>query len=222
MSEYQATHPLGTGNYEVQQGDCVSSIAFRAGHRWQTIWDDPGNQELKQKRDPNVLLPGDRVYIPPLRIKEEDRATGKRHRFVLIGVPEILRMVVKEFDEPLANQPYRLNVDGRWYEGTTDAEGKLEQEIQPDAQKGILLVGEGEEAMEYELNLGHLDPIESITGVQERLDNIGYDPGSLDGDLTEQTKAAIAAFCAAHDLDPPEDGGIDDAFLEKLKEAHGF
>ena len=54
------------GNYTVKQGDHLSSIAnaFKFS-TYQTIWDHPHNAALKAQRvNPNVLYPGDVLYIP--------------------------------------------------------------------------------------------------------------------------------------------------------------
>ena len=58
--------------YEVKQGDCVSSIAGKYGMFWETIWNYSQNSELKNRRsDPNVLHPGDSIFIPEQELKEE-------------------------------------------------------------------------------------------------------------------------------------------------------
>jgi hypothetical protein len=96
---------VGEGDYIVQPGDCISSIAQENGHFWQTIWNDPHNSALKSARgDPNVLLEGDRVTIPPIRIKYENRQTGAEHRFVRVGTPAKLRICIMEDPEPPQEQ----------------------------------------------------------------------------------------------------------------------
>lgn len=80
-------------DYVVRQGDCISSIAYKKGHFWQTIWDHPQNARLKSERkDPNILKEGDIVHIPDLRPKEVSGATDRRHKFVFKSVPAKLRL----------------------------------------------------------------------------------------------------------------------------------
>jgi len=220
---FQGAKPVGSGSYRVEAGDCLSSISDQAGHLWQTIWNHPSNSDLKQARgDPHVLLPGDQVFVPPIRERVEDAAADQTHTYIRKSNLAKLRIVVKDLDEPVALQRYSLSVDGQSFEGTTDGAGKLEQEIHPGAQKGHLIVGEGDDMLEYDFDLGTLDPSDSITGIQARLGNLGYDAGPVDGIHGPKTTAAIEDFCAEHEIDPPEEGEITQAFCDKLAEEHGF
>lgn len=80
-------------DYTVEQGDCISSIAFEHGFFWETLWNDSSNADLKSKRkDPNVLMEGDIVHIPDLRLKKESGATEQKHKFKLKGVPAKLKL----------------------------------------------------------------------------------------------------------------------------------
>ncbi len=68
--------PVGSGEYEVKSGECLSSIAKKTGRLWQTIWEHEANAELRETRkDPNVLATGDRLTIPPLRQRSEPGET---------------------------------------------------------------------------------------------------------------------------------------------------
>jgi len=69
--------------YTIQEGDCVSSIASKAGFLWTTVWNHANNASLKQLRtDPNVLNPGDQIFIPDLTPKVLPKPTEQRHKFV--------------------------------------------------------------------------------------------------------------------------------------------
>src|SRR5262245_59620858 len=88
-------------DYIVKEGDCIDSIAADHGFFPDTIWNDPGNSDLKQQRkDPNVLLPGDKVVIPEKQVKEVYKADRNRHRFKRKGVPAKLRLRFLKPKEP--------------------------------------------------------------------------------------------------------------------------
>jgi hypothetical protein len=97
MSALDASRPVGDGEYCVQQGECLESIAFSRRLNWKQIWDDPRNAALKQTRSPNILLPGDRLYVPDLETKSFDAVTDRRHTFVLEGVWSRLHIRVVEW-----------------------------------------------------------------------------------------------------------------------------
>lgn len=205
--------------YTVKQGDCVSSLAAKYGLLPETIWDHPSNAALmKTREDPNILFPGDILFIPDKEEKVEAGATTQRHRFRKKGVPEKLRLRLLDNDEPLANLPFQLNIDGKFFEGTTDGDGCLEQSIPPGAKRGKLLVGEGEDQFEYNLILGHLDPLDEISGLQGRLNSLDFDCGKIDGVFGNKTKRALSFFQKKHDLEPT--GEIDEATKKVLKEQY--
>jgi hypothetical protein len=198
-------------NYTVRQGDCISSIAHRHGFFWQTIWHHQNNAALRQKRqNPNVLYPNDVVFIPEKETKEYSCAAEKRHRFEQKGVPAVLRMIVEENNTPIANTAYVLQIDGRTYQGSTNASGLLEVSIPPTAKRGRLRVGE----LVYDLELGSMDPEHEIEGIQARLHNLGFYEGDIDGDFSPDTKAAVAAF--QESVGMKATGELDKSTLERL------
>ena len=219
--EQTATEPVGRGDYVVREGDCISSIAKEHGHNWETIWEDPANTELRETRqDPNVLYPGDRVTIPDRTRRDEAIAAEERHRFRRLGEPSMFRLRLLDDGEPRANVPYTLEIDGEQRQGTTDADGRIDERIPGNAQRGRLLVGADEEDQEeYTLNLGELDPISSITGVQARLNHLGFGVGEVDGELGEQTREALIDFQKARGL--TETGEPDDETRQRLEHDHG-
>lgn len=89
-------------DYIVKQGDSIASIAYNRDLFWETIWKHPKNAKLKEQRgNPNILQPGDRVFVPEKEAKSESCTTDQRHRFKRKGVPEKLkiRILIEERGE---------------------------------------------------------------------------------------------------------------------------
>jgi len=212
----EASGPVGGGEHEVSAGECVISIAEAAGHFWQFLWDHPENEQLKRvRKDPNVLLAGDRIHVPPIRSKEESIQSEKRHRYRRRGVPSILNLVCRVLDVPLADQPYTLLLDGISHSGKTDANGAVKRGIPCGARQATLTVGVEPDVHVYELQLGGLDPIETVTGQKARLNNLGYPAGSENNELTPEFTAALKKF--QEDNHMAVTGKTDTALLDKLK-----
>jgi Putative peptidoglycan binding domain/LysM domain len=202
----------------VKQGEYLSKIASENGFSdYHTLWNHSENAELKQKRqNPNVLYPGDRLFIPDMETKEESGATAQRHRFRYLGSPLMLRIVVKDVeDEPITDTDCELIVGLTSYKLTTDGEGLIEQRIPISATSGKLTIQD----MEIPLQIGYLDPIEEVTGWQARLNNLGYYAGPLDQVDEERIRLAVEEFQCDHGLKVDGVGGPDTQ--NKLKEVHG-
>jgi N-acetylmuramoyl-L-alanine amidase len=215
------TGALGSGDYVVQPGDCLTSIAARHGHFWQTLWELPANAELRAARvDPNVLLPGDRVTIPSIQVKQSECATGRKYVFRRRGVPAFLRLQFFHGGEPRARVPYTISVDGRELPaGDLDAEGRLCVAIPCNAALARIVVGSGTHAKRHTVRLGRLDPVTELTGLQARLNNLGFMCGPVDGWPGPRTVAAIRAFRRAQGLE--EQGCADAAVRSRLLALHG-
>jgi len=200
-----------SSQYTVEQGDCISSIAFAHGFFPDTIWNHPDNSALKQKRkDPNVLRAGDMVVIPEKEIKEISEATEQKHRFRKKGVPAKLKVRLLKKGKPRKNEKYRLIIDGIPVEGSTDGDGFVEQPLPPNAREGKLIVGDGKETFLF--RFGHVDPLDTEDGVAGRLHNLGYSAAT---DLP----GALKKFQSDHRLQVT--GQVDDATRNKLKEIFG-
>ncbi len=202
---------------KVGTGETTSSLAKKNGFFWRTIWDHPENAELKAERiDPNVLLATDDITIPVKKLKNVSKATEAEHTFKRKGEPSKLKMLLLKLGKPRANEDYVLDVDGKQTNGTTDADGRLEHFIPGDAKRGKLILKGGKEI--HYLKLGYLDPLDSIGGAQQRLNNLGFNCGGETGKLGEKTKKALKKFQAENGLD--ETGEPDSATKAKLKELH--
>jgi hypothetical protein len=207
-------------NYSVKQGDCIESIAFEHGLFWKTVWNHPKNLNLKERRkDPNVLFPGDVVFIPDKEEKQEPGVTEQRHRFKHKGVPSKISIVLEDVKgQPRRDVDYVLQIDGQLFHGKTDAAGRIQHPIPPNAQRGKLTIGNGPGREEHELQLGHLDPVTEISGVQARLKNLGFDCGQSGSTINDQTREALRRFQVKHKLQ--ETGEPDQATCDRLQQEH--
>lgn len=200
------------------QGECLFSIAEDHGFAWQTVWNDPANASLKDlRKSPYILLPGDIVHVPDLRPRSESRGPDSTHRFKRKGVPATLQLRLLANGKPRDNMAWKASLGGPWTEGRTDADGRLSIRLPPSSPAGLLRLEDG---TEYRLLLRELDPLESISGVQARLNNLGYPSGPVDGIQGPLTTAAIRQFQEAY---PPldVDGIVGPKTRAKLKEIYG-
>ena len=205
-------------NYQVKQGDCISSIAFEHGFFADTIWNYPNNAELKEKRqDPNVLMPGDVVFIPDKRLKEVPEPTNFVHKFKCKNTPEKFKIQLLIEDEPRANEEYELEIEDLKFEGKTDSQGRLEQSIPPNAKQGKLILKK--DGMVFELRLGNLNPSDEITGAQGRLRNLGLYFGAIDGQMSDDLEQAIQEFQIIKNIEP--DGELSEETKDALKQDYG-
>jgi peptidoglycan hydrolase-like protein with peptidoglycan-binding domain len=198
----------------VAEGDCITSIAEEHGFFPDTIWNHPDNAELKRlRKDPNVLQPGDKVYIPEKDTsKTESCQTEQLHRFRRRGVPAMLKIRLLADGKPRANTAYRLVVDGQVIEGQTDGDGFVEQPLPHGAQAGELIIDNDDATEErHQFNFGTVDPIDTEAGQRHRLADLGYN--------AEDFEKAIRAYQRDHGLEVT--GQADTATRDKLAEEFG-
>jgi hypothetical protein len=210
-------------NHCVLQGETTESIAFHHGHAWQTVWDHPANAELKRLRvHHNVLAPGDTLFVPARTSREEQCATTRVHTFRRRGVPSpLLLRCLNLQGEPRAGEPWRISQNGTSHSGTLDNDGWLRTTVAPNALDVLVIVGKEGTAFEthYQLHLGHLDPLDSVTGLCDRLRNLGYDTGASKPTIDHNIRAAIARFRSERNL--PSGDHVDDALLASIEQLHG-
>ena len=191
-------------SYEVKQGDTLLSIAQAFGFRsWEPIWNDEGNAKLREARpDPQVLAPGDVVHIPEKKGKAVKVATLKKHTFTAKVLKSVFRTaVLDEAGKPLANKRYSLTVGEKKKSGTTDDKGMIELEVPPQPADGVLELDlESGKKLTFKLKVGHLDPIDRISGVKARLTNLGFLCGEVNDTVNDELKIALRNFQIVHKL----------------------
>ena len=232
-------------NYTLRQGDCLSSVAEKHGFTWESIWNHPNNASLKQMReDPNVIYPGDILFIPERLLKEEPGPTERRHRFKKKNVPAKLRLqILEEYfvessqtnvredetqseemprkrDRARTDVNYVLNIDGQLFQGVTDQEGMIEVTIPPKATRALLTLDPTEPTERViTLQLGHMNPLSQTSGVKQRLKNLGYDCRDLSEEDTEELAEILRAFQEKYELQVT--GEANQETREKLRDIHG-
>lgn len=204
--------------YSVRQGDGLARIAYQYGFFWETLWNHPSNAKLKTSRkEPEFLLPGDVLYIPDKRLANVSAPVDQQHRFRVKTTPARFNLQLLDEDNPRAGVPFVLEVDDLKFPGTTDGEGWIRVAIPPDAMRGRLRVGT-DLAEEYELDFGYIDPVDTITGLQSRLLNLGIYDGAVDGEMTDETLEALRRFQKDNGL--PITGQLDDSTRAMLRTAY--
>lgn len=204
----------------VKQGECLSSIAYAYGFEsYDLIYGHGDNAEFRKKRpDPAVILPGDEIAIPELAPRTFTVAIGSRQRFVVKRPAVQLRLYVRDRDgTALADQAYVFRFDGGERKGRTSADGVLEQTVPASIEEAAAEFSDL--GLTLRLRCGTVDPVDTVTGIQLRLNNLGFDAGAVDGVPGSRTREAIRRFQQANQL--ADSGEPDDQTCRKLAQAYG-
>ena len=213
-------------SHTIKKGECLSSLSAQYGfHDPDVLYSHPANASLKAKRDnPNLLCPGDTVTIPDKTEKKVERPDGNKHQFKAKGLRTHLRFLVEDVDGiALAGKKYKLEVGTEFFEGTTAGDGLIEHPVLATETNGKLTVWLDDtktSALIWPLEIGALEPHKVTSGIQARLNNLGFNSGKVDGIVGPRTKAAVKAFKKKNGL--ANNDVIDDATKNKLKEVYGF
>jgi N-acetylmuramoyl-L-alanine amidase len=240
----------------VRQGESLASIAYREGLLPQTIWDHPDNAEFcEQRPDPNVLYPGDVIYIPDKETNVVEAATEQTHRFrkktewTMVKLRLIEGVGVRHLDSnredwmdgddeegesstgtdeesatqeetPRDGLAYVLRTDTEVIEGETDEDGLLECRVPADTTRAQLTVEPGTaNETTYELMVGHLNPLSTVSGAKQRLTNLGFLPvDDTSEETTAELEAAVRHFQRQRGL--PVTGELDEDTRSALQELH--
>ena len=224
--------------HKVKKGETLESLGKSIGMKWQELakfnWGTDKPEEInkhlasdvgctKKTADGKNYLFDDSdepgiLYLPK-KWTQGGLATNQQHtiRVRFLEIPRV-KFRIKLYDadgEPLANKPYSLELRDETIKDKTDQEGVLEASIPSNVEKGKLTLTETEEV--YELNFGFLDPPDSTTGAQARLNNLGYNCGKVDGNAVPKTREALIAYRDDAGLD---DNAKDDEIQKSLGDAN--
>jgi hypothetical protein len=226
--------------HTVLPGEHLAGIAAAAGFSdFMTVWNDPGNAQLRQLRhSPNILLPGDIVTIPDRIVKSAQGADSQRHEFTLFGPELLLNLKLEDTEgDAIAGQDCVLHVTAKDANGrqaltqefklTTDTNGKISQLLSEDANLAELAFDDDK----FLVVIGGLNPVREATGMRQRLNNLGYFAGLVSEDR-EQLRWATEEFQHDEkihdgrikvngDLDDPRNTSNIDITKTRLGTVHG-
>ncbi len=206
--------------HRVAPGDSLVSLAARYGIPLSKLQDE-NTELLARGRHAGALHPGDEVLIPPKVRRSEAGATEQRHRFRARRPRAEVRIRIAELGIPRADEAYRVVVDGRPLDEEarmTSSDGLARFPIPADAQRVTIVIGEYED--EYELEIGHVDPIDTPRGMHGRLKNLGLYGGRVDGPYDAESRAAASRLVGrdpAVDTTSPESLEL----RSRLEDAYG-
>jgi hypothetical protein len=214
--------------YVIRQGDYLTRLAARRGFDADEVWNHSKNADLRQLRsNPNMLLPGDVLYVPSDPPSGVSISSGGSHD-LKAKVPTVkVELIMKDLDEPMANEAYvveGLGRPGEPVEGTTDGEGKITLDV-PSSVREVRVVFR-ERGLAIPVLIGDLDPPNDASGIRQRLQHLGHygwygggDDGDENLDQEELDRRAIAAFQAAQGREVT--GELDDETRDAIVDVHG-
>ena len=202
--------------HTVERGESLSLIGRRLRIPWKKIWEHAENAELRKKRgNPNILHPGDRLYIPDLKVHEVDCAPNRSHKFRTSGAVWIRIAVVGLDHKPVSGVAYRFLFDDiKQPERKTNGKGIAEAEL-PSGVRDVQLRLPW---ATLPVRVAELAPAHTIRGIQQRLQNLGFDPGSIDGIDGPDTARAISEFQVQEGI--PVTGKPDQELIRRLRSVH--
>ena len=123
-------------------------------------------------------------------------------------------------EEPWPNVEYLLRYEGTDLQGSTDSEGMVEISLPPSVKRAKLIVSPGtRDEMTIPIEVGGLNPISALSGVKQRLRNLGYGLSDIDEEEDIELRDAIRAFQQDQGLDVT--GELSDPLRDTILSAHG-
>jgi hypothetical protein len=163
--------------YVIRQGDFLLSVAYAFGFDADTVWNDSSNDDLRKLRaNPNALSPGDVLYIPDQSNKQpvlKDVAVGATNSFV--STPPSMTVAVKFVGEDpttFASQAFTIQELEQLTGLVTNGDGVAKFDV-PVTMTSVTVVFT-DVAETYTVSIGTMDPVNTMSGVFKRLQNLGY------------------------------------------------
>jgi hypothetical protein len=214
---------MGMQPYVIRQGDHLPALAYQFGFDADDVWNDSANDDLRNLRsDPNLLAPTDVLYIPNQTDKSPAThflETGQTNTFT--SDEPTIGVVVVFADSDRGSQAFTVTELPELAGLSTDGDGCAKFDVPISLQEvSVVFTSDG---ATFDVKVGHLDPINTLTGAFQRLQNLGYlDPDlDVDGVDVDTVRFALQALQAGEsddrgdessqeEEDPPPSSGSDD------------
>jgi hypothetical protein len=210
--------------YIVRQGDYLAKLAFVHGFDADQVWNDPKNDDLRKLRpNPNILAPGDILYIPESKKDELPIEKGADNNYSAT-VPKVeVTLMFQDIDgNPLGGEPCEIlgltSTGGENSPDKTEADGKLTLKVPVTLRE--VSVHFPQRNVTYTSRVGDMDPTSEASGHQKRLANLGFLPTDPETRLddAELFSLAVRQFQVKNNIDP--DGTLKGDTLDLLLRKH--
>lgn len=205
--------------HTISSGECLWSLSRTYKVPWKKIWEHADNGDLRDRRgNPNVLLAGDEVVIPDRVEKLVSAGAEQKNSYRAPGKLELSVQLLDFVHQPLAGVEYSFVLDGESTEpATTGGDGLATAEVPRNLRSASLKLPWGT----FPVELGSLDPARTVSGMQQRLRNLGIDPGPVDGIMGPRTRRALREFQTVESSGGLTPSGEPDAdTIARLRELH--
>ena len=121
---------------------------------------------------------------------------------------------------PWSNANVTVSLNGRQMDIRADANGYISLPVPADCDHGDLdvAVSPAIPTQTFSAGLNKLEPVDTVAGLQARLNNLGFNAGPVDGIMGRKTRAATRKFQSLHKL--MVDGICGPQTQQKLTEIH--
>jgi hypothetical protein len=174
--------------YVIRQNDYLLKMAHKFDFDADTVWNDPRNAALRQLRaNPNILWPTDILYIPDQLDKQPmTHVLTPGTTNVFVSDPPTATVSVRfvgDDESTYASKAYTVQELDHLTGLATDEEGVATFPVPVTLGAATVVFAESSES--YTLSLGALDPINTLSGLFQRLRNLGYVGGDAEFDATD-------------------------------------
>jgi len=210
--------------HTVKQGESLVSIAskYGFGQNWQALYESADNDDFRSLRtNPNCIFPGDKINIPEDTGLTVTYAAEGTYKFKMSRPRAFFAIKLTDgADIVYSNINYELHIEDQIITGTTNSNGVLEEEVPVDIEVAKLIFWPyddlPERAVRRRVNIGHLDPIEEITGQRQRLANQGFPSGRIVNEWSEPSINSVKWMQLARNYDISEQ--LTDQSLDRLQQ----